>query len=206
MSVGFESLGLYALAMFGLWIVPGPAWAVLIARALAGGMNAAWPFALGVMVGDFVWPAVAITGLAWITSVYGDILGLLRWIAAGVFLFMGISLILKPASSLASGGRLTRSGMWAGFSLGVAVSMGNPKAILFYLGALPGFFSLASMNLWDIVAVGAVSALVPFVFNLILAASLDRARVLLSSPTAIRRMNIGAGILLGLVGLAIPFL
>lgn len=206
MSVAFEQLALYALAMFGLWIVPGPAWAVLIARALAGGFNAAWPFAVGVMVGDFIWPALAITGLAWITSVYGDIMIVLRWIAAAVFLFMGVSLILKPASSLSTGGRLTRQGMWAGFSLGVAVSMGNPKAILFYLGALPGFFTLASMNLWDIVAVGAVSALVPFVLNLILAASLDRARALLSSPVAIRRMNIGAGILLGLVGLAIPFL
>ena len=206
MSVGIEQLALYGLAMFGLWIVPGPAWAVLIARALAGGMNAAWPFALGVMIGDFVWPALAITGLAWLTTLYGDILSLLRWIAAGVFLFMAFNLLRKPGSALASGGRLTRAGLWAGFSLGVAVSMGNPKAILFYLGALPGFFNLSTMTAWDIVAVGAVSALVPFVFNLILAASLDRARAVLSSPAAIRRMNIGAGVLLGLVGLAIPFL
>lgn len=206
MSVAIEQLVLYGLAMFGLWIVPGPAWAVLIARALAGGFNAAWPFAIGVMIGDFVWPALAIMGLAWITSVYGDIMIVLRWVAAAVFLFMGVSLIFKPGSTLQTGGRLTRQGMWAGFSLGVAVAMGNPKAILFYLGALPGFFTLATMNIWDILAVGMVSALVPFVLNLILAASLDRARVLLSSPTAIRRMNIGAGILLSLVGLAIPFL
>jgi threonine/homoserine/homoserine lactone efflux protein len=30
--------------------------------------------------------------------------------------------------------------MWAGFISGVLIILGSPKAILFYMGVLPGFF------------------------------------------------------------------
>jgi uncharacterized glyoxalase superfamily protein PhnB len=39
-----------------LWIAPGPVWVALTARALSGGFAAAWPLAIGVTIGDLVWP------------------------------------------------------------------------------------------------------------------------------------------------------
>jgi threonine/homoserine/homoserine lactone efflux protein len=87
----------------------------------------------------------------------------------------------------------------------VAAVIGNPKAILFYMGFLPGFFDLGRITAPDIVAILAISMLVPTLGNLCLALFLDRARRLLSSPEALRRMNIGSGLLLILVGLVIPF-
>jgi hypothetical protein len=47
--------------------------------------------------------------------------------------------------------------------------------------------------------------LVPLIGNLILAASIDRVKSFLTSPTALWRTNITAGSLLMLVGLIIPF-
>ena len=70
----------------------------------------------------------------------------LRWVAAAIFLVMGVLLIRKPAATLTADSRLTRPGLWAGFSVGVAAVIGNPKAILFYMGALPGFFTLAALT------------------------------------------------------------
>lgn len=206
MSITLTELGLYALGMAGLWAVPGPVWVALIARALAGGFAAAWPLAVGVALGDLVWPLAAILGLSWIESVYGDFLALLRWVAAGIFLVMGVMLIRKPAASLRADSRLTRPGLLAGFTVGVAAVIGNPKAILFYMGALPGFFALDRLTGPDIAAIIAVSAAVPMLGNLGLALFLDRARQLLSSPAAMRRMNVASGVLLICVGLVIPFL
>ena len=206
MSVTFYQLGLYALGMAGLWAVPGPVWVALTARALSGGMAAAWPLAVGVALGDLIWPLAAILGLSWIESVYGDFLSLLRWVAAGGFLVMGILLIRKPAATLNSDSRLTRPGLWAGFSVGVAAVIGNPKAILFYMGALPGFFALGSLTVLDVVLIIAISAIVPMGGNLGLAYFLDRARRLLSSPESVRRLNVISGCLLVAVGLVIPFL
>lgn len=205
MTITLNQLGLYALAMAGLWVVPGPVWVALTARALSGGMAAAWPLAVGVALGDLIWPFCAIMGLAWVLSLYGDLLGVMRWIAAGVFLVMGVLLIRKPPVKPGPDSRLTRPGIWAGFSVGVAAVIGNPKAILFYMGFLPGFFDLGKVTAPDILAILAVSALVPMAGNLGLALFLHRARQLLQSPAALRRLNVASGILLVLVGLVIPF-
>jgi threonine/homoserine/homoserine lactone efflux protein len=205
MTVTFEQLALYAAAMAGLWVIPGPVWVALTARALSGGMAGAWPLAVGVALGDLIWPLCAILGLAWVLSLYGDALAVMRWIAAGVFIVMGLSLFRAPAKTPGTDSRMTRPGLWAGFSVGVAAVIGNPKAILFYMGFLPGFFDLTRITTPDIVAILAISAVVPLLGNLGLALFLDRARRLLQSPAAIRRLNISSGVLLIGVGLAIPF-
>jgi threonine/homoserine/homoserine lactone efflux protein len=206
MTVSLHELLLYALGMAGLWAVPGPVWVALTARALSGGFAAAWPLAVGVALGDLVWPLAAILGLSWIESSYGEALSILRWVAAVIFLAMGGLLIRKPAASLNADSRLTRPGLWAGFSVGVAAVIGNPKAILFYMGALPGFFTLETLTRWDVAIIITLSALIPMVGNLGLAYFLDRARQLLSSPESVRRLNIASGLLLIGVGLAIPFI
>lgn len=206
MTVSFWQLLAYAGGMAALWAVPGPVWVALMARALSGGFRAAWPLAVGVALGDLLWPLSAILGLSWIHSVYGDVLGLLRWVAAAVFLIMGILLIRKKPQAPGSDSRLTRPGIWAGFSVGVAAVIGNPKAILFYMGALPGFFDLARLTRPDIVVIILISALVPMAGNLALAVFLDRARQLLSTPENIHRLNLASGVMLIGVALAIPFL
>jgi threonine/homoserine/homoserine lactone efflux protein len=206
MTVTFWQLLVFAGGMAALWAVPGPVWVALLARALSGGFAAAWPLAVGVALGDLLWPLSAILGLSWIHSVYGDILGLLRWVAAAVFLGMGIMLIRKKPQAPGTDSRLTRPGIWAGFSVGVAAVVGNPKVILFYMGALPGFFDLSRLTAADITAIILIAALVPMAGNLALALFLDRARQLLSKPENIHRLNLASGILLIGVALAIPFL
>jgi threonine/homoserine/homoserine lactone efflux protein len=206
MTISWVELGLYALGMAGLWAVPGPVWVALLARALSGGMAAAWPLAVGVALGDPIWPLLAILGLSWVESAYGDILSLLRWAAAVIFLAMGVMLIRKSGSLGGADSRLTKPGIWAGFSVGLAAVIGNPKAILFYMGALPGFFTLGTLTAVDTALIISVSALIPMAGNLVLALFLDRARQLLQSPEAVRRLNVFSGVLLIGVALVIPFL
>lgn len=206
MTVSFWQLLVYAGGMAALWAVPGPVWVALMARALSGGFRAAWPLAVGVALGDLFWPLSAILGLSWIHSVYGDILGLLRWVAAAVFLIMGVLLIRKKPQAPGTDSRLTRPGLWAGFSVGVAAVIGNPKAILFYMGALPGFFDLSRLTAPDVLAIILISALVPMAGNLALALFLDRARQLLSTSENIHRLNLASGLMLIGVACVIPFL
>ncbi len=195
----------YAGALLILFLTPGPVWVALTARALSGGFQAAWPLALGVVVGDVLWPLLAILGVTWIVSVYAGFMALLRWVACLTFLAMGVLLIRHAGKSITGDSRLTRPGLWAGFFAGVAVILGNPKAILFYMGVLPGFFDLTRLTALDIAAICLLSLVVPLIGNLSLAVFLGRARRLLSSPTALRRTNTVSGVLLIGVGLVIPF-
>lgn len=203
MTVTFYEIGLYCGALLILFLTPGPVWVALIARGLSGGFQAAWPLALGVVIGDVLWPLLAILGVSWIIGIYGDFLTVLRYVAAIVFFTMGYFLIRHADKKISSDSRLTRPGMWAGFLAGLAVILGNPKAILFYMGVLPGFFDLSKLNSVDIAVICLASFLVPLSGNLILALFLERVRRFLSSPTALRRTNIIAGALLVLVGVVI---
>ena len=203
MTVTLWELMVYTAGMAALWAVPGPVWVALLARTLSGGFASAWPLAVGVVLGDLMWPAVAIFGLSWIVSVYGDIFTVMKVLAAVTFGIMGVLLWRKSGALVGADSRLTRPGRLAGFLTGVAAVIGNPKAILFYMTVLPGFFDLSRLNGPDIAAILAISAAVPLVGNLGLALFLDRARDLLSSPERVQMLNRISGGLLILVGVVI---
>ncbi|MEL6838634.1 MAG: LysE family translocator [Pseudomonadota bacterium] len=205
MTITPADMLLYAGALIILFMTPGPVWVALLARSLSGGFRAAWPLAIGVAIGDIVWPLVAVLGVAWLVSAFAGFMIVLKWVAVFVFLAMGIALIRNANHTLSTNSRLTRPGMWAGFVAGLAVIIGNPKAALFYMGILPGFFDLRMVTAIDMIAICTLSFIVPLIGNLILAASVDKVRGLLKSPIATRRMNLTAGWLLVCVGVAIAF-
>ena len=204
MTATFFDLALYAGGIFILFLTPGPVWMALVARTLSGGFGSAWPLALGVVIGDILWPIIAILGLSWVAMQYDGLLDLLKYVATLIFFVLGFSLISNPDRAVNNDNRLTRPGQLAGFIAGLAIILSNPKAILFYIGVLPGFFDLSRVTLMDIIAICTISAVVPFFGNLILSIMVDRVRHLLSSPATLRKVNTISGILLILVGVIIP--
>lgn len=204
MSVSAWDLVLYAGALFVLFLTPGPVWLALVARSVSGGFPAAWPLAVGVACGDILWPLIAVAGMSWVVSEFAGIMTILRWVACLMFLGMGVMLIRDAGQKVQENRALTRPGIWAGFMAGVVVILGNPKAILFYMGVLPGFFDLSQVRGADVTAIVTLSFLVPLVGNLMLAAMVHRLRRLMRSPAALRRINLVSGGLLICVGLAIP--
>lgn len=203
MTISIESIWLYAGAMVAIWLTPGPVWVAIMARALSSGFAGIWPLALGVAIGDMIWPLVAIFGLSVIVEQSDQLLYALRWVAAAVFIGMGLNLIRHARQPVDTDRRLTRKGGWAGFSAGLLAIAGNPKAALFYIGVLPGFFDLRHLTGPDIAVIVVMSATIPFALNLAMGAAVAAARTRLATPNGIRRMNLLSGGLLIAVGLVI---
>ena len=203
MTITFTEALLYAGAMVILFLTPGPVWVALMARSLSHGMRGALPLALGVVIGDFTWPFIALLSIQELSGLYAEMLVWLRYSAAGIFWLMGTHLIRTASRPISTQNKLTRPGFVAGFLAGLLVSLGNPKAILFYMGVLPGFFDLSSITLPDIIVIALISSLLPFTGNLLLAAWLGRIRNVLSSPKALTRLNHASGVLLIIVGVVI---
>lgn len=199
-TLSLSEIGLYSFALLLLFITPGPVWVALIARSLKSGFAGAWPLALGVAIGDLCWPALALLSLGQIVSLHGDLIFWLRYIAVAVFVGMGIGLYLAPVHPLQAESKLTKEGVLAGFLAGLMVIIGNPKAMLFYIGILPGFFDVSRLQIADIAVIALISALAPFTGNLILGLAVGRARQLIYSVSARRRLNQGSGIILIAVG------
>ncbi|UOA30262.1 Leucine efflux protein [Sulfitobacter sp. DSM 110093] len=205
MTISPADLLLYCGALLILFLTPGPVWLAMMARALSGGFQAAWPLAFGVAIGDMLWPLVAVLGITWILSVFDTVMEVLRWIASGVFILMGVALIRQAGEKISSDSRLTRPGMWSGFVAGIVAILGNPKAVLFYIGVLPGFFDLRAVTGPDIGLILAASVIVPLIGNLAIALLVGRLRGFLTTPRTLRRINLVSGGMLVFVGLVIPF-
>jgi len=204
MTVTATQLWLYAGAVAILWLTPGPVFVALTARALSGGFRSAWPLAVGVTVGDILWPLIAIFGLTWIVGRIENLVDILHWVAVVIFVLMGLGLVrTADRSILVAEGRLTRPGVWPALSAGIAAVLGNPKAVLFYMGVLPGFFDLTHVTGSDVAAILCLSVLIPFCGNLFTAFAVGQARRLLRSPRALWWINVLAGCLLVAVGVAI---
>ena len=203
MSVTLAQLGLYAGALLVLFLTPGPVWVAVLARGISGGYWAVVPLTLGVMIGDVIWPLVAIFGITAITSVYAGFLTVLRWVGAAFFVLMGLALIRHADKSITENKALTAPGFLAGFSAGLLAIAANPKAVLFYLGLLPGFFSMGELAAVDIVVICLISAVIPLAGNLMLAGFMGYVRQFLASPKALYRTNFWAGIAMIGVGVVI---
>ncbi len=204
MTITMLEMLAYAGALLILFLTPGPVWVALLARALSGGFRGAWPLAVGVSLGDIFWPLLAILGVTWIASVFEDFIFYTKALAAITFIVMGLLIIRGADKPIRSDGRLTRPGVLPGFLAGVTVIIANPKAVLFYMGILPEFFDITALTWVDIALVCGLSAAVPMIGNLLLAGFVGRLRGFLTSPSAMKRANIFAGVLLILVGFIIP--
>ena len=201
MSLSLTELSVYAFALFLLFLTPGPVWVALTARCLQSGFSGGWPLALGVAVGDCLWPLLALLTLTQFAQIYAELLESLRFLAVAVFLMLGVQLIRAPVVAPEAGGRLTQPGRLTGFIAGVLVILGNPKAILFYLGILPGFFDISVLTTIDITMVVIISALVPFMGNLLFILGVEKARTILTTQAGRRRLNVATGSVLIAVGL-----
>ena len=204
MSISFSDLIFYAFGISVLFLTPGPVWIAIISRSITGGLNGAVPLAAGVAIGDIIWPTLAIAGSAALAASYANLLLYLKYLAVILFVVLGINLINNQNSKVSSQNlKLIKSSELAGFTAGLLVIIGNPKAALFYLGILPGFFNLSRLTITDCIAIALVSSLIPFLGNLALAVMVEKSREILSSAAAMRRLNILSGCLLIFVGLLI---
>lgn len=200
MTITASEIGLYSAALFLLFLTPGPVWVAMLARGLKGGFAGAWPLALGVAFGDFAWAVAALLTLDQVASFHADLVFWMKYVAVFVFFAMGVSLLRSGIETIVLPYQITRPGMLAGLFAGVFVILGNPKAILFYMGILPGFFTVAALQPIDIAVIGGLSALVPFLGNLVLALMFDHMSKMLNSSILRKRINRITGVVLICVG------
>jgi len=208
--MSITELYFYAFAMFILFLTPGPVWVVLLARIFSNGWSGGLPLACGVIIADFTWSFLAVISISSISEAIPSITKTLTWVAAGFFLYLAIKLWLKPSYDLNDiklskvSSKLKFNSIYLeSFVTGLLVNFSNPKAILFYISIMPGFFVLNQLTNTDAVIIASISALVPFVGNIILIALVSPVRQLMQSLSAQKKLNQISSILLLIVAVMI---
>jgi threonine/homoserine/homoserine lactone efflux protein len=175
---------------------PGPSIAALVARVIARGWRDVVPFAAAMWVGEALWLTLAVYGLATLAeSLHGTFL-VVKYLGVAYLLYLAWKMWfaqVAPAPDTAP-----RSGSCLKmFLAGLAVTLGNPKIMVFYLALLPAIIDLAGITLvaWlELTCIMLVILAAMDVAYIVLAA---RARRLLRSPRALRLANRASATLLG---------
>ena len=168
--------------------VPGPGVAAVVGRALGGGFARAVPMVLGILVGDLVYLAFALFGLAAIATWFGPVFVVIRWAGAAYLLYIAWTFWTAKPGEEQVGTR--REGGWRTFLSGLALTLGNPKVIVFYLALLPTIVPLdrpvTALGAAELVVIVTVVLLVVGLGYAGLAAA---AREFFRSSRAVRTLN-----------------
>lgn len=152
----------YALALGIAGIIPGPGIAAVVGRALGSGFQKSLPMLMGIILGDIVYLTLAIGGLAVIATSFASVFFIVKIGGACYLLYLAYLFWvhgIKPTEVKKGTGK--REGI-ATFLAGFAVTMANPKTIIFYIALLPSVIDIASVTLNAYFALAAITAVVLF--------------------------------------------
>jgi threonine/homoserine/homoserine lactone efflux protein len=201
-------MSLYGLAVFALVYslavaTPGPAVAALIARVLGRGTQGIAAFIAGFMLGDLVWFTLAATGLAVVAKTAYTVFVILKFAGAAYLLYLAWRLWTAPPAPLAEGAEPRRERPFQLFLGALALNLGNPKTMVFFLAILPTVVELNQLTAGRFAAMAAVMCCVlPTVcFSYVFFAG--RARKHLSRPESVRWVQRGTGAIMAGAAIAV---
>ncbi|WP_201859337.1 LysE family translocator [Microvirga soli] len=180
---------LFSSALFIAAASPGPGIAAIVARVLGRGPKEAVAFSIGVALGDVVWLTFAVLGLAALAQAFHGVFLVVKYLGAAYLLYIAYKIWTAPAVPQEIEAEARAEHPAKLFLAGLAVTMGNPKVMVFYLALLPTFLDLTRITLLGFaeLALATLTVLgVVFAGYIALAA---RARRLFTSPRAIRILN-----------------
>jgi threonine/homoserine/homoserine lactone efflux protein len=165
---------------------PGPNVAALVARVIARGWRDVIPFVAAMWLGEALWLALAVYGLAALAEALHGAFLLVKYLGVAYLLYLAWKMwftpVAIPAETLAPRpGSSVRM-----FLAGLAVTLGNPKIMVFYLALLPTIIDLAGITLVAWLELTCTMLVVVAVVDLAYIALAARARRLLTSPRALR--------------------
>jgi len=174
---------------------PGPNVAALVARVLTGGWQGVLPFLLALWIGEAVWLSLAVWGLAAIAESLQLLFTVIKYLGVAYLLYLAWRMWFSPAEVPDADLPRSRS---AGrmFGAGLALALGNPKIMVFYLALLPAIVDLSSVTLLGWAELTATMLLVLIFVDLAWALLASQARRLLRTPRALRATNrVGAAVM-----------
>ncbi len=198
----------YGLSVFSLVYVlavaiPGPGVAAIIARSLGHGMRGAPAFIGGFLAGDLIWFTCAATGLAMLAQTAYTVFLVVKYAGVAYLLYLAYRLWTAPVKALDASVEVGREKPLQLFVGSLALTLGNPKTMIFFLAVLPTVVELKRLTLggfFSIVTV--ILVILPLVLGAY-AFGASRARRFFSTPKTVRWVQRGTGVAMASAAVAV---
>ncbi|MFC3207255.1 LysE family translocator [Aquamicrobium soli] len=182
------SLLIFAAALFVAAGSPGPSVAALVARVISKGFRDVFPFLAAMWIGEGIWLSCAVFGLAVVAQTFHVAFVIVKWVGVGYLAYLAWKMWTAPVE--AGEGEMPREDSpFKLFLAGMAVTLGNPKIMMFYLALLPTIIDLASVTVTGWAELTLTMAVVLACVDLTWVLAASQARKLLKSPRAMRLAN-----------------
>lgn len=135
-----QNYGSFIVTVIVFQLIPGAGTITIINAAARNGMGGGMKAVLGTLCGDIIYMLSAVLGLAAILGAYPGILASAQWFGAAYLCWLGWKLMRTSASHKPAqlpGGQAN----WTYFRQALAVSLTNPKVIMFFMAFFPLFLS-----------------------------------------------------------------
>lgn len=183
-------------AMAVLAAVPSVSVLAVTARAASAGFAHGAATALGIVAADILFVLLAVFGLVLLIEALGDAFVLVEYAAGGYLVWLGVrqwrARSRGPGRGDGDGASLAGS-----FLTGLLLTLGDQKAVLFYLGFLPAFLDLDALTTWDVGLVAAITLCAVGGVKLGYAYAADRAGARLGGDAGRALTGLAAAVMVG---------
>jgi threonine/homoserine/homoserine lactone efflux protein len=160
---GIADYGAFVIAVVVFLAIPGPGNLALITSTGKGGVRGGLAATLGVIAGDQVLMWAAVAGVAALLAATPALFGAVQWLGAAYLAWLGWKMLTaKPGDAPVLNIRPRQY-----FQQAAAITLLNPKAIVFYMAFFPLFVDPARhQGLVTFGAMAATIALLTFAYGL----------------------------------------
>ncbi len=158
----------YVLVVLGLFLIPGPAVLMTLARAASGGRRIGIATGLGIAAGDLVHTIMATVGLSAILMTSALAFTIVKYIGVAYLIYLGISAFLEKTDrfDLPVVRPLTAP---RAFRQALLAEVLNPKTALFFLAFLPQFVQPGGPTVLQLATLGFVFVVMSAAFTSLIA-------------------------------------
>lgn len=185
-------------AMAVLALIPSMSVLAVTARSATSGFIHGVSTTIGIIIGDIIFILLAIFGLTVLAETMGDLFDLIKYVGGAYLIFLGINL-WRTKSMTVKTKETNKSSLLASFLAGLLITLGDQKAILFYLGFFPAFLDLARLSYFDTIIIITIATVAIGSVKLGYAYTASRASLTIDSSIN-QTINIVAGSVMVFVG------
>ncbi|MEP7139697.1 MAG: LysE family translocator [Caldimonas sp.] len=155
----------FVVAVVVFLLIPGPGNLALITSTTKGGRRGGLAATLGLIAGDQMLMWLAVAGVAALLAAYPPAFRGVQWLGAGYLAWLGLRLLLaRPGAAPVL---KFRAGDY--FRQTLAITLLNPKAIVFYMAFFPLFVDPARpAGIATFAAMAATIAALTFLYGLVI--------------------------------------
>ncbi len=150
------------ITLFGIMVVlaalPSTSVALVVTRSATLGVANGFSVAAGIVLGDLVFIMLAILGLSFVAETMGGLFMVIKYLGAFYLLWLGFSLLKSQSNIKIKTNSIRKNGnLITSFLAGLILTLGDVKAIVFYVSLFPMFIDLAALKVTEVLIVTLVT-------------------------------------------------